>query len=69
MKPTKGRIVFYVDQHDVVTPAMITHVNERGDLGDTVELTLFSVGQTHYKTNVSYSEVPKRKHWSWPPRV
>lgn len=69
-KPTVGRIVHF---HDDETPhaALVAAVNDDG----TCTLAVFGCGVAFggqvvvRREHVPFSELPRRDHWTWPPRA
>jgi hypothetical protein len=72
MKPTVGRIVHYTNLGDAdgkyppeTQAAIITGLNDDG----TVALKIFYRTGIFDMPSVPYSEISKRGHWTWPPKV
>lgn len=73
--PTQGRIVCFSPSRRTLTKfknkqkevysALITDVNE-----ESIDLTVFGVGETVYVSNVQHSTVAEegRSSWDWPTR-
>ena len=82
MKPSVGRIVHYFPRGEEFDPthpsaAIITDVNRHPQPDGVLEEDTFLVslrvftkdGGGEYPLNPNFSPVPRRGHWSWPPRV
>lgn len=85
MKPTIGRIVFYVmSELDsagvagiVIRPAMVvnTRATDLVEGGSKVNLQVFHDGEndglcgTLWVAGIPYSREPKPRTWHWPPRI
>lgn len=72
--PTEGRIVSFkpsdrtnkkFEQQKSTYPAIVTQVNE-----NSIDLTVFGVGQTEYVTRVQHTSISPegRSSWDWPSR-
>lgn len=67
MKPTIGRIVHYIPQHE--WPEHIAGIVTRIDGEGLLALTIFPKGQpTMNVQSVPFSEDPKIGTWHWPER-
>lgn len=66
VRPTMGRVVFYVVSTTRTRPAIINDVLdvEKG----VVNLTVFTSTGAEPRTDVTFSPEPKAGCWHWPPR-